>query len=454
MKIKVYVLTNIMIALMSFQSLCASDPNIAEFGITGSPANHKGFVFIDGIYLESPYVISRKGLALFINDIHIPTTDIEITRTAISEETNFERWTTAEKTMLLAKVEHVKNEYYEYLGQDHMYLFFRDGKYNRLNPYSVIYHFTNIKDIMNSIDPYEQKQNRMKRHKWDILIGQKNVNAFIQRYSASEQLEDRISDLTARITKVNELGIETMAPVHEGFIFNRRQYIETPYTVSRKGLEVYINDILVHHMLPPYLFSKKVYVDPPMPDWFTKNSIYEDIRFHTGEKYRYWRTKYPEDVALSKYREYLKTLPCVKEIQLHPVIPSETKIILYCGEIKSTAPSAPMYDDGRNTDEKRLEMVRKSMEYYDNLLKDGGCIIFRDASIYGASRAGASGKKAKKLLSLLSTLSQSSEPEEEKIQILRESGFRRIPIALREMVMDFPDSVQLKERINEISSNN
>lgn len=41
---------------------------IETFGITTGATVESGFVFMDGIYLDSPYVVTRKGVALYIND--------------------------------------------------------------------------------------------------------------------------------------------------------------------------------------------------------------------------------------------------------------------------------------------------------------------------------------------------------------------------------------------------
>jgi hypothetical protein len=47
------------------------DLRIDEAGITAGEPIHTGFVFVDGRYLEAPYVISRRGIALFANDTMI-----------------------------------------------------------------------------------------------------------------------------------------------------------------------------------------------------------------------------------------------------------------------------------------------------------------------------------------------------------------------------------------------
>lgn len=44
------------------------DLHVDEFGtMVGEPVSN-GFVFIDGAYVDAPYVVTRKGLAVFIND--------------------------------------------------------------------------------------------------------------------------------------------------------------------------------------------------------------------------------------------------------------------------------------------------------------------------------------------------------------------------------------------------
>lgn len=42
--------------------------HVQEFGVTGGTPVNRGFVFFDGQYVDAPYTVRRKGLAIFIND--------------------------------------------------------------------------------------------------------------------------------------------------------------------------------------------------------------------------------------------------------------------------------------------------------------------------------------------------------------------------------------------------
>lgn len=50
------------------QEAAEANLHVDEFGIMQGKPVDKGFVFFDGQYLDAPYVVTRKGLAIFIND--------------------------------------------------------------------------------------------------------------------------------------------------------------------------------------------------------------------------------------------------------------------------------------------------------------------------------------------------------------------------------------------------
>jgi len=45
-------------------------------GITGTSIN-SGFIFIDGRYLDAPYIVSRKGLGIFVNDVFVKKSAVQ-----------------------------------------------------------------------------------------------------------------------------------------------------------------------------------------------------------------------------------------------------------------------------------------------------------------------------------------------------------------------------------------
>jgi len=49
----------------------AQDEYVQEFGVSMGKAVDSGAVFLDGEYVMSPYMISRRGLALYVNDREI-----------------------------------------------------------------------------------------------------------------------------------------------------------------------------------------------------------------------------------------------------------------------------------------------------------------------------------------------------------------------------------------------
>jgi hypothetical protein len=91
-----------------------------EFGVTKSEPINSGFVFIKGQYLDAPYIVTRKGLAIFINDkmvalperwpVEIPSGDVDPEiPPKINKDTSF--YDDVLKKYLLEKTMYVQKHY-------------------------------------------------------------------------------------------------------------------------------------------------------------------------------------------------------------------------------------------------------------------------------------------------------------------------------------------------------
>ena len=69
----------------------------------------------------------------------------------------------------------------------------------------------------------------------------------------------------ADTSAVDEFGVATSEPIELSAFFSAGKYIEAPYVVERRGLEVYINDILVHPGPEWPIYDFTVPTDPGDP---------------------------------------------------------------------------------------------------------------------------------------------------------------------------------------------
>jgi hypothetical protein len=63
-----YVLLVVFIALTCMHSKAQENNPLKEFGTKTFPSTSNGILFYDGHYIETPYVIERRGLDIFINN--------------------------------------------------------------------------------------------------------------------------------------------------------------------------------------------------------------------------------------------------------------------------------------------------------------------------------------------------------------------------------------------------
>ncbi|MFH1232164.1 MAG: hypothetical protein V1709_11790 [Planctomycetota bacterium] len=72
-KMKIVNAIFIWVLIMAFPLILKAEPVedslwIDEFGVKKGESINSGFVFLNGKYIDVPYVVTRKGLALFLND--------------------------------------------------------------------------------------------------------------------------------------------------------------------------------------------------------------------------------------------------------------------------------------------------------------------------------------------------------------------------------------------------
>jgi hypothetical protein len=119
---------------------------------------------------------------------------------------------------------------------------------------------------------------------------------------------------------VKEFGIKKSKPINQGFFFYEGKYIDAPYIVERRGLDVYINDIRVRKgpEWPPYDYAVEQDpgepppgsspFDPPPPGVDPRDNYWSN-------KWGYLRTHYDLKTAQDKMIDTYRKCPDFVEVR-------------------------------------------------------------------------------------------------------------------------------------------
>lgn len=88
----------------------------------------------------------------------------------------------------------------------------------------------------------------------------------------------------------DDFGTSKSEPIDSGFFFYGGKYIESPYIVERRGLDVYINDILVRPVPKDELYNYSVDTDPGDPP--PGSSPFDPASEGTDRRDRYYPKKW------------------------------------------------------------------------------------------------------------------------------------------------------------------
>ena len=129
---------------------------------------------------------------------------------------------------------------------------------------------------------------------------------------------------------IKALGVVEGKPIESGFVFIDGRYIEAPYTVSRRGRQIFINDILVWQQTEWPVADRHVPEDPgPPPKEYEKYKSFNEVltsfdsiegwlNCHLLRKRRYLYEHFPEEEADAKMLEYYRQCPFVASARLVP----------------------------------------------------------------------------------------------------------------------------------------
>jgi len=165
---------------------------------------------------------------------------------------------------------------------------------------------------------------------------------------------------------IDVFGQEQSEPINTGFFFHDGKYMEPPYVVKRRGLSVFINDVMVHVPVPypdPFENPNIPLNLPDIPNNITKDSKPDDISDFIRKTYLYMRSKYGgkeinHEELMKNVASRISKLPCMKSAN---AVKDEVNIMLYNGKKYSFRWGFP--DGGKRAGKPREEILR---EVYGN----------------------------------------------------------------------------------------
>lgn len=256
--------------------------------------------------------------------------------------------------------------------------------------------------------------------------------------------------------KVDQLDVHRGKAVHSGFVYDKGRYVEPPYTVTRKGLEVFLNGIIVAGPPPRWpVVELKVDQDPGLPEGLTTESTIEDLvqppnvqHSHLTRKQEYLFQHFPEDVAVQKLVEYFAALPFVRDATV-----SDNrfyKLTLNNGKeegILIEPPGKGFRGLRAYTEEEMLGVMERERDRYERRLEDGDCLFFFQRHEMSFRK-----KKAARDLGLMVEILRSRRSIEEKKLLLRRMDI--LPPGSTQLYdtlfTDFEAADDLEKRIGEL----
>lgn len=217
------------------------------------------------------------------------------------------------------------------------------------------------------------------------------------------------------------LGKTVGKPIDSGFVFYKGRYIEAPYTVTRVGLTIGINNITVRKWAI-WPLPQPVTADPGLPTGLTERSTLSDITDrdgpHTGHANRKWRYlyhTYSVEDANQHMLAYYKALPFVADVMVEPGL---FRLTLTNGNaaLVSREPPRPGFDLLQDmTPQTLVQLLNEGMQYYEESLKSSGCFLFFDNIELSFGQR----KAARDLKAMVEILRSSRSSDEKRILLQR-----------------------------------
>jgi len=444
---KSYILFCVFVMMVILPQVSYAEENfIEQFGVTeGSPVN-KGFVFLDGQYIEPPYVVSREGLTLLINGRKIERPARHPGLKPLANGKSPENLTVVEREKLSRGLEATRGFYEEYLIRDCGYMFFSSGGHIRLSPYTVAYDLLDVIKLLESNKSRNEKLKALELHNWHLSV---NIEPLVDNFSTTPDLMLRLKQKADELLRIEEFGTNAET-VDNGFVFFEGQYLEAPYEVERRGLGVFINDKMVYRPLKWPNEKPSIGTNPAMPKEITsESSIYDEIvKRYLWEKQAYLSKHTNSDEEARLIEQAIRDLPFVTDAHIDEKDPHIIHFATTEGLIISQYLISMRGREVKWDKASVLERIEKRREHFYNALDErGACFIFTSKG--GWTRLCKSSIE-KKLPSMIAIL-KSQKPAEQKLSELQESPISLPSQTAKELVENFSLSPQLEARLNELT---
>lgn len=259
---------------------------------------------------------------------------------------------------------------------------------------------------------------------------------------------------------IKGLGVKAGENVDTGFVFFDGRYIDAPYTVSRRGRRLFVNDVMIYQWDRWPLPDLRVDEDPGYPPGLTESSTMDDAIKGNAEdspwqrQSRYLYQHFPPDVASQKLAEWSRGLPFVEGAEFKPPGSDRLRIRMKNGEEKGVGLSPPPPDSPYSWNFTNQDIIKR-LEYnrgkYEAYLKNGEALfLFHKGYPVPMIRM-----KAARDLGLMTEILRSDRTKGEKIDLLQRMEILYPPsMGGNEMflplITQFQASKQLEERIDEL----
>ncbi len=250
---------------------------------------------------------------------------------------------------------------------------------------------------------------------------------------------------------VRTFGTARSEPVDAGFYFRTGTYVEAPYIVERRGLDIYIDGHLISKgpEWPPYDY--RVDEDPGDPpdgsSPFDSRDKHGDPRdSFWAKKWRYLMAHYAHEKAKRIMLETYLKCPEVKEVNWHEVDPDVAIVVGVSGARKNLSlRSMSMFSRAPITEKEMLERREKKREFYAKMLSSP-VALFDVVSRGGAELYIPESKVIQAIKALVS-----EKTYKQKVSALASLGIMHPKShVLQRIVKEFRGSPQLEERIAEL----
>ncbi len=376
--------TNVLIVPLAFTILFCTETGMAqdaytgEFGVTEGKPIDKGVVFVDGQYLASPYVVSRRGLALYVNDREIQRPRRHMETPILTPDTPISRLSPQERQRLYRALEATRGIYEKYLSRGYGYLFSSKGGHVKLHPYTIGYKLPEAVELLTSDVSRDEKLEGLRDYNWHLHI---DIGPLVDNFRPASQLVSTMTQQAEELLRIEEFGIGEPVSVTSGFFFLDGQYMEAPYVLRRRGLGVFLNGELLSppREWPLDVPSGDADVSIP-PEIDSETSWFDDIvGQYLGRKQAYLYGRYPHEQAVDMIAQAITSLPLVAGARRDEKSP---KILHVATTEGLTIPCwlPPMSMRAAHDRESVLQSVEGDLNHFRKMLGRSACyLVFHDA---------------------------------------------------------------------------